>query len=123
MTAEELFDLCIPEPNTGCFLWLGAAKGDGYGGVYFDGRHHLAHRAAYELSGGVILDGLELDHLCRVRSCVNPASGSAVNARKTSCVRGHPFDDANTRATKYKHGRRCRACDRERWRRRAGRAA
>lgn len=54
-------------PN-GCWLWTGALNPAGYG-KYGDG---LAHGAAFRLSGGVKPDGMELDHLCRVRHCVNP---------------------------------------------------
>ncbi len=85
-----------------------------------------AHRVAYELSVADIPDGLELDHLCRVRHCVNPshlepvtphenwARGQAIsilNAQKTHCPQGHAYDEANT----YISGRGirgCRACNR-----------
>ncbi len=92
-----------------------------------------AHRFAYELLVGPIPDGLVIDHLCRVRHCVNPAhmepvtrwentlrggSFSAVAARQTHCVNGHPFDEENTHVDR-RGFRRCRACNRERLRRRA----
>ncbi|MGO3650436.1 HNH endonuclease signature motif containing protein [Agrococcus casei] len=84
-----------------------------------------AHRFAYADSRGAIPEGLEIDHLCRNRSCVNPkhleavskrenlARGYAVpaiNARKTHCKRGHEFTAENT----YRWGssRICRACKR-----------
>lgn len=56
----------------GCWLWEGALRG-GYGRVKLDGRTQAAHRASYELHVGPIPSGLVLDHLCRNRSCVNPA--------------------------------------------------
>lgn len=88
----------------------------------------VAHRAAYELLVGPIPDGLQLDHLCGNPPCCNPAhlepvtaientmrspiAPAAVNARRTHCVHGHPFDDKNT-ATYLWAGRthrRCRTC-------------
>lgn len=70
----------------------------------FNGEKQLAHRLAYEFIRGPIPDGLQLDHLCRVRRCVNPAHLEPVsqrenlirgegwagkNARKTTCNKGH----------------------------------
>lgn len=75
---------------------------------------------------GEIPEGLVLDHLCRVHNCVNPqhlepvtiqenlARGygiCAVNARKTHCQNGHPFDAANTSYEGPNKNRRCKACD------------
>lgn len=59
-----------------CWLWIGKKGSKGYGLVHVDsrsGRQQQAHRAAYELTVGPIPPGLEIDHLCRVRACVNPA--------------------------------------------------
>ena len=56
-----------------CWLWVGSRQSMGYGNLSFGGRHQLAHRVAYQLGVGAIPDGLELDHLCRVLRCVNPA--------------------------------------------------
>jgi HNH endonuclease len=116
-------DRCIsPEPNSGCWFWTGAIKSDGYGSVHLDGRTQTAHRVVYEFHRGKIPDGLTLDHLCRVRSCVNPAhlepatmrentmrgfSPSAVNATRTTCLKGHPFDMVRSGQ------RSCRTCFRE----------
>jgi hypothetical protein len=87
----------------------------------------LVHRYAYERMVGPIPIGLVIDHLCGVTSCVNPAhlepvtqqenvlrsgSLSAQRARMTHCLRGHPFDERNTRITR-RGERCCRACDRQ----------
>ena len=56
------------EPNSGCWLWAGADNGVGYGKY----RGKYAHRVAYEAARGAIPEGMFLDHLCRVRCCVNP---------------------------------------------------
>lgn len=118
------------EIGPGCWLWTaaGARSGNGYGRFHRDGRLLLAHRVAYEWLVGSIPDGLELDHLCRVRACVNPGhlepvtlrenilrgeSPSARNAVKSECPQGHPYDEANTYVDRT--GRRhCRTCAKRR---------
>lgn len=112
----------------GCWLWGGFTEPKGYGRFQVGGAARLAHRISYELHVGPIPDGLVLDHLCRVRNCVNPEhlepvtsrentlrgeTPAAANVTKTHCLRGHEFTAENTRAT-LKGGRSCRAC--ERWR-------
>lgn len=62
-----------------CWIWTGAINvAIGYGKLYRDGRDQYAHRWSYELFVGPIKHGLEIDHLCRVRSCVNPKHLEAV---------------------------------------------
>ncbi|MFI0233133.1 HNH endonuclease signature motif containing protein [Streptomyces sp. NPDC017086] len=109
-----------------CWLWTAHKGGGGYGRFKVEGRMVPAHRVAYELASGVIPDGFELDHLCRVRHCVNPAhlepvtgrentlrgqSPSAQHAIKTHCANGHPFNSSNT-YLRPTGGRACRACRR-----------
>lgn len=70
---ERVMSLVSPEPNTGCWLWMGAeAGGCGPGERYGYYGHGPAHRVVYEMVKGPIPDGLQLDHLCRCRMCVNP---------------------------------------------------
>ena len=111
----------------GCWLWTGCVRSDGYGSVRFAGRVTYPHRVVYEFIRGPVPEGLTLDHLCRVRHCVNPAhleavthkenclrgtSPLAVNAARTHCPRGHAYDEANTL---YDRGKRtCRECNRVR---------
>lgn len=64
-------DKFIPEPNTGCWLWLGHIKWDGYGQVRYNGKQTRAHIASYEMHNGP-LNGLYVLHKCDQRSCVNP---------------------------------------------------
>lgn len=118
------------EKTDGCWIWRGATSAkSGYGHVRVPVRKSTtsAHRAAYVLSGGVLIEGWQVDHLCRVRNCVNPEHlelvtarenhlrsycPSAVNRLKTHCKRGHEFTEENT----YWYvnidppRRRCRAC-------------
>lgn len=63
----------IPEPNTGCWLWMGADARDGYGKFFGARRHLRAHRAAWEFAHGPIPPGLYVCHRCDVRACCNPA--------------------------------------------------
>lgn len=112
-----------------CWPWTGAKTSAGYGALWPGLK---AHRVAYELSVGPVPAGLVLDHLCRTRSCVNPAhlepvtdrenvarglgptgrlAAARVRSRQT-CLRGHPFDEANTML--WRDGaRRCRECNRK----------
>ena len=60
-------------PTDQCWPWAGATTSHGYGLVCEDGGRTYAHRWVYEHEVGPIQEGLEIDHLCRVRLCVNPA--------------------------------------------------
>lgn len=59
-------------PEGACWIWTGARQTTGYGNILYLGKVRLAHRLVYEILRGPIPDGLDLDHLCRVRWCVNP---------------------------------------------------
>lgn len=100
----------IIKHSSGCFLWSGSKTKDGYS------RHGggKAHRLMYIYYVGPIPKGLELDHLCRNRGCVNPKHLEAVTHRenvrrgalgkatakrqtsKTKCKNGHPYSKGNT---------------------------
>ncbi len=106
---------------SGCWLWTGYVSPKGYGHV--GGGGGLAHRVAYELLVGPIADGMQLDHLCRTRSCCNPTHLEAVTCRenllrgetwtahhaaKGACDNGHEFTPENTYV--WRGSRYCRAC-------------
>jgi hypothetical protein len=113
-----------------CWPWTGAKDRDGYGKVGTEGRIVLAHRFSYEKLVGPIPHGLELDHLCRNPSCVNPRHlepvthktnmSRGMHATKTRCKNGHTFNSANTyRHEGQRHCRRCNAQSAARSRERA----
>lgn len=68
----EKFLVRIVQGDGGCWQWIGASDRHGYGLFAYERQRRLAHRFAYELFVGAIPPGLELDHLCRDRLCVNP---------------------------------------------------
>jgi hypothetical protein len=71
--ADFLERFSMPEPTTGCQLWLGGEKPGGYGRAFWLGRMHQAHRLAYEAKIGPIPDGLMVRHKCDTPLCINPA--------------------------------------------------
>jgi hypothetical protein len=85
----------IPEPNTGCFIWLGNVTKLGYAKMgmtrMVDGKKKLnmvsVHREAYKRFVGPIPEGMVLDHKCRMRCCVNPDHLEPVT-QKENCRRG-----------------------------------
>lgn len=70
---ERFMAKVSPEPNTGCWLWVGGLRQRGYGQVRVGARMRTAHRVAWELFKGPIVAGLHVLHRCDVRPCVNPA--------------------------------------------------
>jgi hypothetical protein len=70
---DRFFDFFIPEPNSGCWLWMGQISNSGYGRFSVGNRIQVqAHRFSWELHNGKIPEGLFACHKCDVRCCVNP---------------------------------------------------
>lgn len=114
----------VEKSADGCWIWTGARNKQGYGSLQLqDGRVGKAHRISYEIHKGEIPAGLEPDHTCRIRACVNPAHLEAVthqeNCRRkyvprTTCIRGHEYTPENTvvitRSDNGRPKRCCKAC-------------
>lgn len=127
------------EREGGCWEWGAYKSAAGYGRLTIDGSPGLyAHRVAYEELIGSIPEGLQLDHLCRNRACINPwhlePVTPVVNTRRgeghgseTHCPQKHPYSGANLYIHVDKTGQRrrmCRTCNRQRaaaWRRQSTR--
>ena len=119
MNVEAILERC----DIGdCWIWQGATAG-GYSHIYHRGKATRGHRAIWEELVGPIPEGEVIDHLCRVKLCLNPdhlepvsqsvnirrgTGVAAANARKTRCPYGHPYSGENLIVSK--HGRACREC-------------
>lgn len=123
----ERIRAAIEVNSQGCWLWQRALNHNGYGQIQYQGKKQAAHRVAYEVFVGPIPAGLQIDHLCRVRPCVNPEHLEAVsprentlrtfspvarNAVKTHCPAGHPLNGKNLYLAPSRR-RVCRTCARE----------
>lgn len=122
----------IEHAANGCWIWLRAKRPEGYGTLdaAVEGKKyqtHAAHRVSYIVFRGPIPSGLEIDHLCRQPSCINPdhlevvtrrenvlrsRSFAAINSRKKSCKSGHPLSGENL-YLRPNGARVCRTCQRE----------
>jgi hypothetical protein len=115
-------------PRTGCWDWTGCQLPAGYGRFLLDGFHMgLAHRFSYEHFVGEIPPGMQIDHLCRNTSCVNPEHLECVTSQINNqrsvpfrqhaatddhCSNGHPWNIRNTYISPDGM-RACRACRNE----------
>lgn len=128
MTFLERFWSKVEVTDT-CWLWTGHLNKKGKYGHIRTGLGEskvVAHRFSWEFINQIpVPDGLELDHLCRVRICVNPShlepvthktniyrgmSPAAIHARKTHCIHGHEFSVENTYVNPITKHRQCKTC-------------
>lgn len=139
---EERFREKVSINNeTGCHEWTAARDNAGYGMISLGGSLGAAraHRVGLDLAGVAVPEGMHVDHLCRVRHCVNiehlevvtpaenllrGAGAPALNARKTHCKRGHALTEDNIyRQPSAPSRRSCRKCRHQAWLRRKALAA
>jgi hypothetical protein len=129
---QRVLSKVLPSNEDGCWLWGGYCSKDGYGefSLRVKGRpnsKYRAHRLVWAAYRGEPDPSLDLDHLCRIRACVNPSHLEMVTRRENlargltivapfiaqdKCSNGHPY----TTETTYRYGpqmqwRRCRTCD------------
>lgn len=112
---QDRFNAKIWKTLYGCWEWRGCKSIDGYGRY----GKKLAHRVAWEKERGQVSAGLEIDHRCRNRACVNPDHMEAVDHktnidrgigermlahRRGECLAGHAMSDNNI------SGHQCRIC-------------
>jgi len=134
LTPPPRFAGMIRIDENGCWIWTKAHFSTGYPAIRIEGKKtRRAHRVAWELCVGPIPEGLQIDHLCRVKSCVNPAHLEPVTAkvnaqravpfranggggprRAAYCKRGHPFDQEGVRFSDGRTFRYCYTCNRMR---------
>lgn len=123
-TPQDRFMARVLKSADGCWLWQGPLNKGGYGQFYLDGQQGHAHRAAYKMFVAPVPDGMVVDHICRVRACVNPVhlrpltnaenvligvGITAKNLTKTHCKRGHELAGDNLIPNKDSK-RICRTC-------------
>lgn len=128
---SRLLDKSMPEPNTGCWFWMGDTVKGGYGRTTIGRVKVLSHRASYECFVNKIPKGLTVDHKCNQPNCINPQhleaitqydntmkgkSFSTINAQKTHCPKGHEYNQENTFYYKINARRDCKICMKERGR-------
>lgn len=120
---RRFFIKCAISPATGCWVWLGQRNEAGYGRFRYAGKKQMAHAFATFMVGRPCPVGMEHDHLCRNKPCVNPEhldqTTTMENKRRQryavpTCAQGHLWTPANTRWASKGHGdapyRQCRRC-------------
>ena len=118
-TLERFLGRIVHDDN-GCWLWTGRLDASGYGEFDFHGRTNKAHIYSFSILKYDVPSGLELDHLCRVRHCVNPEHLEPVThlenmrrgkwAQQTSCTQGHKYTPENLYINKTSGERVCKKC-------------
>lgn len=113
-TAEKLAFYSMPEPNSGCQLWLGGCDGHGAAFVEIDGRGVRAARAAWEQAQGPLPSGAQVLHKCDNPGCINAAhlflGNAALNMADRSAKNRQPGGEEHSVAITLARGL-CRAAE------------
>lgn len=119
-TIDTFFEKTVKTPT--CWIWKGSINAYGYGVFSLNKKMNMAHRFSWELVNGKIPKELQIDHVCKVRNCVNSKhmelvtlienvmrgeSLAAKNARKTHCKNCHPFNAVKS----FDNARFCTICE------------
>ncbi len=122
---DLLIGIATPEPTTGCWLCLVGSDNEGWPRLKLNGRRDYVYRLVYRILVGPIPDGMDVDHRCRQRYCLNPDHLEAVTRsvntqrirgwglRRARCRRGHEMTPENTLPGDNPGERRCATCRRE----------
>lgn len=126
---ERLLEKIEMITESGCWIFMGSLDYAGYGHICLGRCTPMAHRVSYEHFREPVPAGLELDHLCRVRCCVNPwhleavthlenihrGKAGAKQIARTHCAKGHPYEGTNLiisiQTRNGRPRRRCRICE------------
>lgn len=132
---EQLEKYSVPDPNSGCWLWIRYQNKDGYGKLNVGNKVRFSHRVSYEIYKGSIPKGMNVCHKCDTPACINPdhlwlgtqreniidmfKKGRAIRKinsgcfkQKTNCHKGHELSGNNLRV--YGGQRVCWICNIER---------
>lgn len=119
-----IWRLVLPEPNSGCWLWIGHANAGGYAATsrtsHGKRKRFYVHRLLFSLTSAPIPAGMQIDHLCRNTLCVNPAHLELVTPvenlrrgparQRTHCKHGHALIGENVYMRPDGRARQCRQC-------------
>jgi hypothetical protein len=124
--SDRFSESFIPEPMSGCHLWVGAENGNGYGTMSIRNTKYFAHRVAWAIAYGSAPRDLLILHKCDNRACVNVSHlyagdyrdngrdcverGGNPLTRRTHCQSGHPLDGENLAVKRQSNGRARRVC-------------
>jgi hypothetical protein len=115
-TVGRILGLVDISPENGCITWTGCENGRGYGQLHYKGKTKRVHKVLYEITNGTVPMGMELDHKCQNKRCVNTNHMEVVShsvnlnnrPRRTHCSRGHEYVDGSY--YQYKIQKHCKLC-------------
>lgn len=120
---ERFYNCVDVDEITDCHLWTGSIDPNGYGIFFINRESYRAHRVSWAINETAPDVTLTIDHLCRVRNCVNPEHLELVSLSENThrmqianyrshCPRGHELSGRNLIAAMLQtSGRACRSCD------------